>query len=108
MAQTTPELEAVIQRYISQLEKMKIHIERVMLFGSRADGTAHEDSDIDLIVVSRDWARFNNRERLEMLGIAAGRILEPIEAIGFTPEEIETHQLSSFWEMTLKEQAVAV
>ena len=108
MAQTTPELEAVIRRYTAQLEKMNIHVERIMLFGSQANGTAHEDSDIDLIVVSHDWSRFNNRERLETLGVAAGRILEPIEAVGFTPEEIESHQLSTFWEMILNEQAVAV
>ena len=79
-----------------------------MLFGSHATGTAHEDSDIDLFVVSSDWAGYNQRERLEILGVAAGRILEPIEAIGVTPQEIATHGISSFWEQVLKEQAIAI
>jgi hypothetical protein len=30
----------------------------------------------------------NIRERLEILGLAAGQVFEPIEAIGYTPKEI--------------------
>lgn len=108
MAQTSPQLAEIIQRYTKQLQKMGIKVERVMLFGSYALGTQREGSDIDLVVVSPDWAKYNDVERLETLGVAAGRILEPIEAVGFTPEEIESHQLSTFWEMILNEQAIAV
>ena len=108
MAQTTSQLAEIIQRYTDQLRRMEIRVERVMLFGSYASGAPREGSDIDLVMVSSDWAKYSDIERLEILGIAAGLILEPIEAVGFTPEEIETHQLSSFWEMILKEQAVAV
>ena len=43
----------------------------------------------------------NLRERLEILGLASGRILEPIEALGYTPEEIE-HKEESFPEEILK------
>lgn len=108
VAQTTPELADIIQRYTDQLKKMGIRVERVMLFGSYATGTSREGSDIDLVVVSPDWAKYNDIERLETLGLAAGRILEPIEAVGFTPKEINTHQLSSFWEMVVNQQAVTV
>jgi len=87
---------------------MGIHAERVLLFGSQVQGTATEGSDIDLFVVSSDWARYNQRERLEMLGIAAARILEPIQARGLTPEEISAHHLLPLWEQILKEQAVLV
>jgi len=31
----------------------------------------------------------NVRERLEILGVAAGRVFEPIEALGYTPKEIK-------------------
>jgi len=30
----------------------------------------------------------NLRERLEILGLAAGQVFEPIEALGYTPQEI--------------------
>jgi predicted nucleotidyltransferase len=87
---------------------MGIRCERMLLFGSQASGTAHEGSDIDLFVISPDWAPYSERERLEMLGIAAVRLLEPIQARGATPEELATRQLAPFWEQVLNEQAVVV
>jgi len=85
-----------------------IHIERVMLYGSQATQTAQDGSDIDLIIISPDFAPFNQRERLEMLGVAAARILESVQANGFTPQEIEKRQLMPFWDQILREQAIAV
>lgn len=87
---------------------MGIHVENFLLFGLQANGTAREDSDIDLFVVSRDWATYGLRERFEVLGIAAARILEPIQARGVTPQEIENRELSPFWQMVLEEQTVPV
>lgn len=65
------------------------------------------DLIIDLFVISSDWARYNDRERFEILGIAAARILEPMQARGVTPDEIATHRLSPLWEQIL-EQAIVV
>ena len=87
---------------------MGIHIERVMLYGSQATQTAQDGSDIDLIIISPDFAPYNQRERLEMLGVAAARILESVQANGFTPLEIEKRQLMPFWDQILREQAIAV
>lgn len=108
MAEAASRLAAVIERYRNELEKMGIRCERVLVFGSQATGIAHEGSDIDLFVISSDWAPFTERERLEKLGIAAARILEPIQALGVTPEEIATHQMLPFWEHVLREQAVSI
>ena len=108
MAQTTPELKQIVQRFCEQLEKMGIHPEKVMLYGSQATGTTREGSDIDLIVISSDWKKFNQRERLELLGIASARILEPVQAQGFTPVEISKNQLMPFWTHVMKEQAIAI
>ena len=108
MAETTPELRQIVKRYRIQLEKMGIHPTRVLLYGSQASGTAREGSDIDLIVISSDWKKYNHRQRLELLGIAAARILEPVQAQGFTPSEIRQKQLMPFWEQVMKEQAIAI
>jgi hypothetical protein len=43
-----------------------------------------------------------------LLGIAAARILEPVQTRGATPDEIARHQLSPFLEQVLTEQAVVV
>jgi len=91
-----------------ELGKMGIRVDKVMLFGSQVSGAAHDGSDIDLIVISRDFASYSQRERLEILGVAAARILEPVQANGFTPSEIESQQLIPFWDQILREQAVAV
>ena len=108
MVETAPELKRIVKRYRIQLQKMGIHPTRVLLYGSQASGTAREGSDIDLIVISEDWKKYNQRQRLELLGIAAARILEPIQAQGFTPNEIRRKQITPFWEHVMKEQAIRV
>ena len=108
MAETTSQLKPIIRRFRAELEKMGIHIDRVMLYGSQANQTAQDGSDIDLIIISPDFASYNQRERLEMLGVAAARILESLQANGFTPQEIEKRQLMPFWDQILRDQAIAV
>ena len=66
---------------------MNIIPKRIILYGSYKDGNPREDSDIDLIVISENFKEMNLRERLEILGLAAGKIFEPIEALGYTEEE---------------------
>ncbi len=108
MVETASELAGIIQRYRRELEKMNIHCERILLFGSQANGTAHDGSDIDLIVISPDLASYDQRTRLEHLGIAAGRILEPIQAQGVTPDEIASHHVSPFIEYVINQLAYDV
>jgi len=108
VVKTTPELKQIIKRYRAQLEKMGIRPARILLYGSQASGTAREGSDVDLIVISSDWKKYNHRERLELLGIASARILEPVQAQGFTPSEIRLKKVMPFWEQIIKEQAIAV
>ena len=108
MAKATRELKQIIKRYRAQLIKMGIQPERVLLYGSQAAGTAQEGSDIDLIVISGDWEKYNRRERLELLGIASARILESVQAQGFTPSEIKLKKIMPFWEQVIEKQAIAV
>lgn len=81
---------------------MGIAVERVILFGSYAKGLAREESDIDLIIVSRDFEGMNLRERLEILGIAAARIMQPIQSKGYTPDEIESKDKNQFLQEALE------
>jgi predicted nucleotidyltransferase len=108
MAGLAHELPGVIHRYCAELARVGIRCQRVLLFGSHAEGRAHEGSDIDLVVVSADWAPYGLRERLEILSAAAARILEPIQARGVTPEEIASGQLSPFWQHVVDELAVEI
>ncbi len=106
MAQATPELTAIIERFRQALEEAGIHCEQVLLYGSQRWDTATEGSDIDLIVVSPDWAPYSWRERSELLGVIAARLLEPIQAQGWTPQEIADRQIGTFWQEILEKEAV--
>jgi len=88
MVKRKQEINRIIESFKKELEKYHIRTERIILYGSYAKGYAREDSDIDLIVVSSDFKNMNLRERLEILGLAAGRVFEPIEALGYTPDEL--------------------
>ncbi|PIY82867.1 MAG: nucleotidyltransferase domain-containing protein [Candidatus Omnitrophica bacterium CG_4_10_14_0_2_um_filter_44_9] len=90
------EVKEIIEAYKEALRTLGINVERVILYGSYSKGNQREDSDIDLIIISEDFQKMNLRERLEILGIAAVRIMEPVEAKGYTPEEIQMAQDASF------------
>jgi predicted nucleotidyltransferase len=108
LVKISTELKEIISRYSVALGKLGFHISAVFLYGSYVLGTNHEGSDIDLIVISPDFIGLSMRERLEVLGIAAGRIMEPIEAFGFTPEEISQQKLDAFYADILENEAIPV
>lgn len=107
MVKTGQEIEGIIREYISKLFSLGIGVERVILFGSYAKGLAREDSDIDLIVVSKDFERMNLRERLEVLGMASARIMQPIQAKGYTPQEMASEEKDSFLLEILEHSKIA-
>jgi predicted nucleotidyltransferase len=102
MVKTEREIKEIIRKYQQEIEKLGVRPQRMILFGSYASGTPREDSDIDIIVIADDFKKMNLRERLELLGVAAGRIFEPIEALGYTDEEVKSQEKGSFLEGILK------
>jgi predicted nucleotidyltransferase len=100
-------VERVIDRFKQELKNLGISAERIILFGSYAKGNPREDSDIDLVVISDDFKKLNLRERLEILGLAAGRVFEPIEALGYTKDEIKTKKESFVGEIISSTSAIA-
>jgi len=73
------------------LEKLssEIRVEEAYLFGSYAKGTWIKTSDVDLIVVSRDFKGLRYTERLDLVNRVqwSARISPFIEVIPLTPEE---------------------
>jgi len=103
MVKTEREIKEIISRYSIEIEKMGIKPQKILLYGSYAKGNPREDSDIDLVIVSENFKDMNIRERLELLGIAAGKVFEPIEAIGYTPDEMESNKKGTFLEEILEQ-----
>ena len=77
----------ILRQFKIVLEEINIKVEKLILFGSYAVGTAKEDSDIDVVVVSQSFADKDYWERIDILTEAIYKIFAPIEASAFTPEE---------------------
>ncbi len=88
MAFTDVAINKIIHLYIEAIAANHIEVEKVYLFGSYAHGTNHEDSDIDLAIVSKSFSgdRFDDRRRIVPLRRAIDRRLEPIP---FNPENFK-------------------
>ncbi|MCD6093179.1 MAG: nucleotidyltransferase domain-containing protein [Candidatus Omnitrophica bacterium] len=107
MLKRARKVERIMERFKQELKKLGVNPGKVILYGSCAKGNPREDSDIDLIVVSDDFEGMNLRERLELLGLAAGRIFEPVEALGYTEKEIKQCQ-ETFLETVLNSTPVSI
>jgi len=79
----------IIANFKKILLKNGTSVDKLVLFGSFANGNPHEGSDIDLVVVSRDFENKSFWDRIEILTEAICEIFEPIEAIPMTPAEWE-------------------
>ena len=80
MAESQAAIKRIIKRYIKMMTAHKIRVDKVYLFGSFAKGTAGNDSDIDIAVVSKDFSgdRYDDRRLIVPLRRKIDRRLEPI------------------------------
>ena len=86
MVQTTNKNLKIIKDYFKQLKK--INAERVVFFGSRAKGNFHNDSDFDLIIVSKKFKNLKQSKRV----LISYKLWEndfALELLCYTPEEFE-------------------
>lgn len=89
MAYRDRELVQRINHYLAFVEQ-HVRVERAFLYGSYAYGAPRSRSDIDLVVLSPDFASMDRRHRQEQLAIWAWRAgVGDSEALGLTPEEFE-------------------
>lgn len=82
-------IKPIINIYIKELKKI-IRPQKVMVFGSYAKNTAIKDSDIDLIVLSKDFKNLSFDKRFSLLN--ASRLTPKtrkvsMDIFGYTPEE---------------------
>ncbi|MFQ6089639.1 MAG: nucleotidyltransferase domain-containing protein [Candidatus Methanofastidiosia archaeon] len=76
-----------IELFVEKLKK-EINIEEFILFGSRARGDNLENSDVDLIIVSKDFRGIPFFERMDKLILLWDSPLD-LEVLCYTPEEFE-------------------
>jgi len=76
-----------VRQFKEALESIGTKVEQLILYGSHAAGTAREDSDIDVVVISSSFSDKSYWQRIDILTEAIYQVFAPIEASAFTPEE---------------------
>ena len=90
MAYEDRELTGRIAHYLAFVGR-HVRVERAFLYGSYAYDTPRSRSDVDMVVLSLDFAQMDRRRCQEQLAIWAWRaVVGDIEALGLTPKEFET------------------
>lgn len=84
----------LVQKFQQALEEQHVHVQKIILYGSWSTGKAHNDSDIDLVVISDSFKGKDYWERIDLLSQAIYTIFAPIEAIAMTTEEWDSKTAS--------------
>lgn len=83
-----------INFFEQQLKNKGLNISKIILFGSQADRTATEESDIDLVVVSEDFSGKDIFERAKLLSkvdvMTIKKFMIPLDVIMMSPEDFES------------------
>jgi len=97
-----PKVIRQVQRYLDVLVQHGIQAEKAILFGSQARGTARPESDIDILVMAKEFDRnrWKKQDQLWELTIKAGFGLQPIP-VG--PKQFLEDDVSTIIEMARRE-----
>ncbi|OIO76266.1 MAG: hypothetical protein AUJ85_00895 [Elusimicrobia bacterium CG1_02_37_114] len=76
------------------LEEKKLDISKIILFGSQTKGNASRQSDMDVVIISKDFRKKNIFRRAELTKEAEimtiKKFLVPLDIITLTPEELKS------------------
>jgi len=64
------EVVEILMKFQKALEKKGIRVTKIVLYGSHATGKFHQDSDIDVAIVSPDFGKDRFEEGVKLLQIA--------------------------------------
>jgi len=64
------EIVEILMKFQKALEKKGIRVTKIVLYGSHATGKFHQDSDIDVAIVSPDFGKDRFEEGVRLFQIA--------------------------------------
>ena len=82
------EVVEILMKFQKALEKKGIRVTKIVLYGSHATGKFHQDSDIDVAIVSPDFGKDRFEEGVRLFQIAY-KIDPRIEPIAISSESYE-------------------
>lgn len=80
-------VESALKAYSQDL-RSRLNLQSLVVFGSRARGDHWENSDIDLLVISRDFQGLSSGQRIDLL-LESWPGIPALEPFGVTPAECE-------------------
>jgi len=94
-------INQIINSLKSALELSKVQVDSIAVFGSALTGTMSQESDLDLIIISKDFEGKDIFERTLMTMQAETAIMKqfvvPMDILNLTPEEyIERKSIGLF------------
>ena len=85
-------LMTVINYLHECVDESGVKVSKIILFGSQIKKSGVEESDIDVVIVSKDFKDKDLFERLEMLRVAVikttKKYIVPLDVIAMTPDEL--------------------
>jgi predicted nucleotidyltransferase len=92
MAAVTDEAIEVVERFLQIVKTSGIKIDRAILFGSYANGSAGKWSDIDIALVSQDFSGISFYDNKKLIPFLL-KIDSRIEVHPFRPEDFNEDNL---------------
>lgn len=74
------------KKYLEEVRRSGIRIEKAYLFGSFAKGKVWEGSDVDVCVISHDFGKDYHRDKV-ILNESALKVSPRIEPVAYSPDD---------------------
>ncbi len=87
MVRKISEIKRILAEYKAELKTHGVRVSKMYLYGSYANGNPKSYSDIDVVVISSDLAKYPALKRQEVLSQWTIPVNAPLEVIGYTPKE---------------------
>jgi len=86
-----------LQKTLKNLQSsIPFKINKTIIFGSQAKGAAHEESDLDLVIISENFKGLNYLERAKIALDLEWKIIDaldkPVDLLFYSPEEWEKEE----------------
>ena len=98
--------EELVRRAIDYLGQ-RVQVQQAILFGSHARGDADEWSDVDLAVISPDFARMSHAKLMDLLVEVSLAVDPAVEIRPYTPKDLREARPTNFLGHILVEGKVA-
>lgn len=91
----TSDARALVRQTLRYLGR-RVRVQQAILFGSHARGAADEWSDVDLAVVSSDFARMSHQQVIDLLVEVALAVDPRVEIRAYTPRDLRGARPTNF------------